>query len=137
MSEQQNATLSEVTAVDFADQARSYRQNADNFGSLKDSLISWLRTNVGSQVNTSADNLEELIIADAKDHAEKAQGYLKDVKNHLIQLTKDHFNQLTVRNAPPRDDDIDGVTKEIEDIIGWGISENEGGNSDADHQESV
>lgn len=132
MSEQQQETLSEITAVDFADQARSYRENADDFGDLKNSMVNWLRTNVGSQVNTSADNLEELIIADAKDHAEKAKGYLKDVKNHLIQLTKDRFNRLTVRNAPPRDDNVDGVTKEIEDIIGWGISQN-GGNSDANH----
>lgn len=125
MSEQQNATLSEVTAVDFADQARSYRQNADDFSDLKDSLVSWLRMNVGSQVNTSASNLEELIIADAKDHAEKAQGYLKDVKNHLIQLTKNRFNQLTVRNEPPRDDNVDGVSKTITDIVGWGIGNSE------------
>lgn len=128
LSENQYPELSNITAVDFADQARSYRENADDFGDLKNSMVNWLRTNVGPQVSTSADNLEELIIADAKDHAEKAQGYLKDVKNHLIQLTKDRFNQLTVRNAPPRDDDVDGVTKEIEDIIGWGISNSEENN---------
>lgn len=129
-SENQYPELSNITAIDFANHAASYREEADDFSDLKDSLISWLRTNVGSQVGTSASNLEELIIADAKEHAEKAQGYLKDVKNHLINLTKNKFNKLTVRDNPPRDDEDDGVTKDIQDIIGWGISQNEGENPD-------
>lgn len=124
-NENQYPELSNITAIDFANQAASYREEADDFSDLKDSLVNWLRTNVGSQVNTSASNLEELIIADAKDHAEKAQGYLKDVKNHLIQLTKNRFNQLTVRNDPPRNDSVDGVSKTITDIVGWGIDNSE------------
>ena len=111
--------IDDVTAVDFAETARSITEQSQNWGETKDAMTSWLRTNVGSNVSSSLANMDDLIIASAKDTAYGARDYLNDAKRHLLSLVKNSEAAITTHNNPPRSDADDGTGQTVADIIGW------------------
>lgn len=118
----QNAAskLTPITAADFGQAAaQAMTDHKDDWNTIKSSMVDWLRTNVGGNVNSSLSNLEDLVIKSAADNAYQAQDYLKDTKRSLLQLMKDPYAKLTMHNNPPRADADDGISWDIPTILGW------------------
>lgn len=115
----QTPALEEINAQDFSEQAATIRQMADDWATVKDSMIDWLRDHVGENVGNSLSNLDEEIIKSATDNAYHAQDYLKDTKRNLRSILQDPYATLTTHNNPPREDSDDGISWSIPEILGW------------------
>ena len=94
-------------------------QRRQQWNATRNSMIAWLRANVGQNVNTSLSNLEDLIIASSEGTARKSTDYLKDAKTHLIQLIGNPNIDATIHGNPPRANDVDNVNYTVSQIIGW------------------
>ena len=123
MPDEQQEQIEDVTAVDFAKEAASIVKYKDDWGQIKDSLKSWLKTNVGSKIQGPLDDLDDEIIKSAQKSTHKALDYLKDCKRHVQRLVKNPDGQLTVHNNPPRDND-NLPDKNIAKSIDWWVEPN-------------
>lgn len=94
-------------------------QRRQQWNATRNSMIAWLRANVGQNVNSSLSNLEDLIIASSEGTARKSTDYLKDAKTHLIQLIGNPNIDATIHDNPPRANDVDNVNYTVSQIIGW------------------
>lgn len=116
---QTEGLIDDVTAVDFAETAKSISAQSKSWKETKNAMASWLRTNVGSNVSSSLANMDDLVIASAKDTVYGARDYLNDAKRHLLSLVKNAEAEITTHNNPPRSDADDGTGRTVADIIGW------------------
>ena len=105
-----------TAAEEAALQARAASQNNKNgWFAEKESMINWLRQNVGSNINTPMSHLQDLIIKKSKETRETALNWFKESRIFL-QYLEDPVNQYEITDGPREDDNLD---KELPNADSW------------------
>lgn len=113
--------IEEVSAVDFAEEAKRITKFRNDWGTTKDSMTSWLKQKVGSKIQGTFEKLDDEIIKSARQTSHKALDYLKDCKRHVLRLAENPDMELSIHNNPPRDiDSLPDTT--IAETINWWVS---------------
>lgn len=123
----------ETTAEDFAKEVARVTQYAKDWKEIKDSMVKWLRANVGSGINQTITNLDDYYseknIKQAEKDFGKAASYLRDAKSHMMDILSIYDNPVRMSNNPGYRSE-DNSTKTVAEITGWKVGPSEQGENE-------
>ena len=112
--------ISELESLEEA--AAALRTAASNhkttWASEKDAFINWLKVNVGQDINSSMNHLQDVIVNTTVDLWSTAKKYLKESKAFL-NYTNDPRTSFQITDGPRAEDgatNLDGSEKQLPDL---------------------
>ena len=107
-NQETNTELEEVTAVDFAlEAANAMAEFRDDWGAIKDNMLSWLKANVGENIDSMQSHLRDTIIEKAKIADDDSHDAFQQTFDHLYRITQNPMWDVDISTAEVSQEYVD------------------------------